>query len=277
MGCVETFTVYHGDCLDVMRGFPSDSVNLIVTSPPYADARQGTYGGVPADEYVDWFLPRSEQMLRVLAPDGSFCLNIKEKCVNGERHTYVLDLIVALREQGWRWTEEYVWHKTTAMPGRWPNRLRDAWERILHFTKQPVFKMRQDNVRVPVARSTVERYRTLADKDFTRQASATGSGFGMRREQFANTEMVLPSNVLHFSPVASNTGHSAPFPRKLPEFFINLFTDTGDIVLDPFLGSGTTYEAAQYLMRQPVGIEIDEGYADRAKQRTAQRPLDLFA
>ena len=273
---LETFAIHHGDCLDVMRKFPDASINLIFTSPPYADARQNTYGGVSPDGYVDWFLPRSEEMLRVLAPDGSFCLNIKERCVDGERHTYVLDLIIALRKQGWRWEEEYIWHKTTAMPGRWPTRLRDAWERVLHFTKQPRCKMRQDQVKVPVSEITAKRYRTLIEKDYARQSSATGSGFGMRREQFANAEKVLPTNVLHFSPVASNTGHSAPFPEKLPDFFIKLFTDTGDVVLDPFLGGGTTYQVAQHLLRKPIGIEINEEYIGMAKRRSAQKPLALY-
>ena len=275
-GGTDIFAIHRGDCLEVMRDIPDGSVNLIVTSPPYADARKHTYGGIAPDDYVDWFLPRSEQMLRVLAPDGSFCLNIKEKCVDGELHDYVIDLIKALRAQGWRRTEEYIWHKTTAMPGYWPTRLRDAWERILHFTKNPQFKMRQDQVKVPVAHATARRYQTLVEKDFTRQPSATGSGFGLRREQFADTEMVLPTNVLHFSPVASNTGHSAPFPAKLPEFFINLFTDPGDVVLDPFLGGGATYRAARGLMRRPIGIEMHQEYVDAARRSVAQGTLALY-
>ncbi|MFL6699203.1 MAG: DNA methyltransferase, partial [Vitreoscilla sp.] len=103
--------VVAGDCLEVLRTLPAARVDLIVTSPPYADQRASTYGGVTADDYVAWFLPRSEQFLRVLKPTGSFVLNIKEKAVEGERHTYVLELILALRRQGWLWTEEYVWHK----------------------------------------------------------------------------------------------------------------------------------------------------------------------
>src|SRR2546430_858746 len=91
-------TVYHGDCVDVLKNLPSESVDLIVTSPPYADQRTSTYGGIHPDHYVDWFLPRAQQFKRVLKPTGSFVLNIKEKAVNGERHTYVLELIIALRK-----------------------------------------------------------------------------------------------------------------------------------------------------------------------------------
>ena len=113
-----------GDCLDVLQRYPDQCIDLIVTSPPYADQRATTYGGIKPDDYVDWFLPRAAQFLRVLKPGGSFVLNIKEKAVNGERHTYVLELILALRKQGWLWTEEYIWHKKNCYPGKWPNRFR---------------------------------------------------------------------------------------------------------------------------------------------------------
>lgn len=90
---------------------------MIVTSPPYADRRIKTYGGVKPEEYVDWFLPIGRQLLRVLKPTGTFILNIKEKSENGERHTYVLELILALRKIGWLWTEEFVGTKKTPIQG----------------------------------------------------------------------------------------------------------------------------------------------------------------
>ena len=143
--------VIHGDCAEVMREqLDSDSVNLIVTSPPYADQRKNTYGGIHPDDYVDWWIPRADEMKRVLRPDGSLVLNIKERVVAGERHTYVLELILAMRKQGWLWTEEYVWHKRNCYPGKWPNRFRDAWERLLHFTLDRKFAMYQEEVMVPM-------------------------------------------------------------------------------------------------------------------------------
>lgn len=251
--------VHFGDCLDVLAGFPKDSVDLIVTSPPYADARRHTYGGIHPDDYVEWFCRRAEVMLSVLKPSGSFVLNIKEKAVEGERHTYVLDLILALkREVGFRWVEEYIWHKTTAAPGKWKYRFRDSWERLVHFSKTPDIKMNQDAVKVPVGDWTEKRLANMGCNDFTRQESATRSNVGRRISAWVNKQEVYPTNVLHRSPVAHNTGHSAAFPEWLPEFFILLFTDEGDVVLDPFLGSGTTYRVAERLGRIPVGIEIDE-------------------
>lgn len=248
--------VYIGDCMDVMAGLPDDSVDLIVTSPPYADARKHTYGGVAPEEYVEWFCERARQMLRILKPTGSFVLNIKERVKDGERHTYVLELILALkREVGFRWVEEYIWHKTTAAPGKWKYRFRDSWERLLHFSKTREVKMNQDNVKVPIGDWTKKRLKNMSENDLSRQESATKSKVGRRIAHWEGKNLVYPTNVLHKSPVAHNTGHSAAFPEWLPEFFIELFTDPGDVVLDPFLGSGTTYRVAARMNRRPIGIE----------------------
>lgn len=253
----DSITLFAGDCLDALTNVPSDSVDLIVTSPPYADARKRTYGGIRPDDYVEWFIPRAHEFYRVLAPTGSFVLNIKEKCVDGERHTYVLELIQALRSEcEFRWVEEYIWHKTTSAPGYWRNRFRDAWERCLHFTKERNFKMNQDAVRVPIGDWTESRLRKLGEADLTRHNSATGSGVGRKIAYWTGKETVLPDNVLYGSPVAHNTGHSAAYPEWLPEWFIKLFTDEGDVVLDPFVGSGTTLRVAQRMGRQSIGVEI---------------------
>lgn len=102
-----------GDCLDILKKQATNSIDLIVTSPPYADRRAKSYGGVKPEEYVAWFLPRADEFLRVLKPDGTFILNIKEKVEKGERHTFVIELILALRQHNWLWTEELIWHKKT--------------------------------------------------------------------------------------------------------------------------------------------------------------------
>ncbi len=110
--------IIKGDCLSVLRDMPSDFVDLIVTSPPYADSRKKTYGGVHPDKYVEWFMPITAELFRVLKPTGTFILNIKEKTVKGERHTYVIDSILEMRRQGWLWTEEFIWHKKNRHPSR---------------------------------------------------------------------------------------------------------------------------------------------------------------
>ena len=258
--------VLHGDCLDVLQEYPDAIFDLIVTSPPYADRRKNIYGGVSPDQYVDWFIARSKELYRVLKQTGSFIVNIKEKAENGERHTYVIELILAMRKQGWLWTEEYIWHKKNCYPGKWPNRFRDAWERCLHFTKQREFKMNQHAVMVPMGDWTDSRLKTLGKNDVIRFDSQVGSGFGKNIANWTNRAMAYPTNVLHLATECSNKKHSAAFPLALPEWFIRLFTDEGDWVLDPFMGSGTSLVAAKNLGRNAVGIDIIENYCTIATQ-----------
>ncbi|MFN7714279.1 MAG: DNA-methyltransferase [Pseudanabaenaceae cyanobacterium] len=249
-----------GDCLEVLKQLPNNSVNLIMTSPPYADSRRSTYGGVHPDQYVEWFLPIGLELQRVLKDDGTFILNIKEKAVNGERHTYVLELILALKKQGWLWTEEYIWHKKNCAPGKWPNRFRDAWERCLQFNKQKKFKMNQESVMVPTGDWAKTRLSKLGSNDQIRFDSQVGSGFGKNIANWVGRDMAYPTNVLHLSTECSNKNHSATFPKSLPTWFIKLFSDQEDVVLDPFAGSGTTCVAACELNRHYIGIEIKEEY-----------------
>jgi DNA modification methylase len=265
-GVATEASLYHGDARTVLREVESDSVDLIVTSPPYADQRKRTYGGIPPDDYVEWFMPISQELKRVLSPEGSFILNIKERVVDGERHTYVLELIQALRAQGWRWTEEYIWHKKNCYPGRWPNRFRDAWERCLHFTRRKHFKMFQDEVRVPTGDWAKSRLRNLSTTDRRRDESRVGSGFGKKIENWVGRDLAYPTNVLHLATECGNRNHSAAFPRALPDWFIRLFTETGDLVLDPFVGSGTSMLAALELGRSGVGIDINADYIAQARE-----------
>jgi len=271
---IETI-IENGDCLDVLKHYPDNSFHLIVTSPPYADSRSKTYGGIKPNEYVDWFIPRAKEFLRVLRPDGTFILNIKEKAVSGERHTYVLELILALRKQGWLWTEEFVWHKKNCFPGKWPNRFRDAWERCLQFNKSHTFNMYQDQVMVPMGDWAKTRLKNLSETDKSRDESRVQSGFGKNVSNWLERDMAYPTNVLHFATECYNKKHSAVFPKSLPVWFIKLFTKEHDWVLDPFAGSGTTAEVAQKMNRNSVGIEILPEYCSLAKERTTVYQLRL--
>ena len=266
-----------GDSREVLKTLDDNSVDLILTSPPYADRRKNTYGGIAPEKYVEWFLPISGQLLRVLKPTGTFILNIKEKTDKGERSTYVLELILALRNQGWLWTEEFIWHKRNCYPGKWPNRFRDAWERLLQFNKARHFNMYQEAVMVPVGDWASGRLRHLSETDKMRDNSKSGSGFGKNISNWLNRNKVYPTNVVQFATVCNNKNHSAAFPEELPEWFINLFTKEYDWVLDPFLGSGTTVEVAQRMERHSIGIEIMPEYVDMAKAKTLERKPSLFA
>src|SRR5579859_647523 len=248
--------IVQGDCQAILPQIPSDSVDLIVTSPPYADSRKNSYGGIHPDEYVQWFLPISAELLRILKPDGTFILNIKEKVVEGERHTYVIELILEMRRQGWLWTEEFIWHKKNCYPGKWPNRFRDAWERCLQFNKQRQFNMYQDSVMVPMGDWAKSRLKNLSETDKRRDESKVQSGFGKNVSNWLGRSLAYPTNVLHLATESSNKNHSAAFPIELPKWFIKLFTQEGDVVLDPFVGSGTSALAAKITGRHYVGIEI---------------------
>lgn len=255
-----------GDCLKILQDIPSSSINLIVTSPPYADNRKSTYGGVSPDKYVEWFLPISAELRRVLKDDGSFILNIKEKVVDGERHTYVLELILAMKRQGWLWTEEYMWHKRNSTPGKWSNRFRDSWERCLHFNKQKKFKMFQESVMVPMGDWAKTRLNSLGENDKVRFNSQVGSGFGKNISKWVGREKAYPTNVLHLATECGNKNHSAAFPKSLPTWFIKLFSEENDVVLDPFAGSGTTCIAAHELNRRFIGIELKREYFEIAEK-----------
>ena len=256
---IET-NLYLGDSKEVLKKIPSNSVDLIFTSPPYADQRKSTYGGIHPNKYVDWFLPISKQLLRVLKPTGTFVLNIKEKVLNGERSTYVMELILEMKKQGWLWTEEFIWHKKNSYPGKWPNRFRDSWERLLQFNKEKKFNMYQEEVMVPMGDWAKIRLKNLSDTDKLRDESKVGSGFGKNISNWMNRDKAYPSNVLHLATECNNKNHSAAFPEVLPEWFIKLFTKSGDTVLDPFMGSGTTNFVAQRMSRNSIGIEILSDY-----------------
>lgn len=266
--------LFLGDCSEELKRLVDDSVDLIITSPPYADQRKDTYGGISAHKYVEWFLPITQELMRVLKPSGTFILNIKEKVIDGERSTYVMELILEMRKQGWLWTEEFIWHKKNCYPGKWPNRFRDAWERLLQFNKNKKFHMYQDEVMVPMGNWAKSRLKKLSDTDKIRDNSKVGSGFGKNISNWLTREKAYPTNVLHLATECSNKNHSAAFPEELPEWFIKLFTKEYDVVLDPFMGSGTTVLVANRMKRHAIGIEIISDYYNMT--RKALKPAELL-
>jgi site-specific DNA-methyltransferase (adenine-specific) len=259
--------IFFGDCKEQLKHLLDNSVDLIVTSPPYADQRKNTYGGIHHEKYVEWFLPISTQLLRVLKPTGTFILNIKEKVVEGERSTYVMELILEMRKQGWLWTEEFIWHKKNCYPGKWPNRFRDAWERLLQFNKDRKFNMYQEEVMVPMGDWANSRLKNLSATDKIRDNSRVGSGFGKNISNWLERDKAYPTNVLHLATECNNKNHSAAFPEELPEWFIKLFTRENDTVLDPFMGSGTTLSVANRMRRNSIGIDIVLEYCEMVKKQ----------
>ena len=285
-----------GDCLDVMSGMPAGSVDLVVTSPPYADRRKKQYGGIPAGEYVKWFMPRASGMRRALRERGSLVIVIKEHTVEGERSEYVMDLVRAMRRGGWKWIDNYMWLKPNPPPGKWPARLKDGWEQCMHFSPTVRPSMYRDNVARPAAKRTVLDMDQNAKHDYEdnewasgsdsfavnrarvvksmcrdkKQYKSTGSRFNYNYSHDDNRMTALPSNVIEAAVGEERVGHPASFPVAVPDFFIRLFTKPGDTVLDPFCGSGTTLLAAAKLGRKYIGIDTSAEYCEMARRRVAK-------
>jgi len=255
-----------GDSREELKAYEGQ-VDLIVTSPPYADARHRHYDGVHPDEFVEWFMSFHEPFFNALKPTGSFVLNIKDKVVNGVRHRYVWRTIEALCERGWFAIDDYVWHKKNPMPGYWPTRLSDGWEYCFHLAKVKRPYMNQDAVRRDIGKWTETRLARLGKNDQSRHNSANASGFGRDLSRWVNKPKVLPSNVLSYALVGKNKGHPAVFPVDLPLFFIKLFCPKDGLVVDPFGGSGTTGLAALSAGRRCVLIDNNEQYCQAAIKR----------
>lgn len=262
--------IFFGDNREVLSKFPDGYFNLIMTSPPYADARKNHYDSIHPDRFVDFFLAFHDEFWRVLADDGSFVLNIKDKVIDGQRHRYVWKTIMELSERGWICIDDYIWNKPNAMPGYWPNRLRDEWEYCFHLTKNKKFKMYQESVKKPIGNWADKRLSNLTGKSLVRHNSENNSGFGRDLNKWVDKEFVLPGNVVSVPLIGKNMGHPAVFPIGLPEFFIKLFTTENDNVLDPFAGSGSTGIAALQNDRNAVLIDNKKEYIDVIKDRFAQ-------
>jgi site-specific DNA-methyltransferase (adenine-specific) len=259
-------TVVCGDSRAELKAYAGQA-DLIVTSPPYADARNRHYDSVHPDEFADWFMTFHESFWNALKPSGSLVINIKDKVVNGVRHRYVWHTVEALAAAGWLCVEDYIWHKTNPMPGYWPTRLRDGWEYCFHLARSRRPYMNQDAVRRPVGDWVESRLAKLGEHDLSRQNSANASGFGRDISRWVNKPTVLPSNVLSYALVGQNKGHPAVFPVDLPLFFIRLLCPEGGLVVDPFGGSGTTGLAALAAGRRSLLIDNNEHYCRAAVKR----------
>lgn len=259
-----------GDCRnpdDVARIVGDRKVNLAFTSPPYASQRkydEGTeFKPIPPDEYVAWFEAVQANVREHLTADGSWFVNIKEHCDDGQRSLYVKDLTIAhVRKWGWRFVDELCWERI-GLPGRYYGRFKNAWEPVFHFATSNGFTFHPERVghrssSVPVysLETNLNPVGSLTGVPATREQSRDRSSARETREGIA-----LPSNRLPpFS--TDGTEHSAAFPVGLPSFFVRAYTDVGDVVLDPFAGSGSTLLAATNHDRQGLAIEISPGYCD---------------
>ncbi len=281
---------------DVKRLMNGAEANCVITSPPYAMQRKNDYGGIPVDEYPGWFFQVASNIYRVLADSGSFFVNIKEHVEDGQRSLYVMKTIITLVEGGWRYVDQLIWTKP-GLPGGWSNRLRndfepvhfftkkekidwvvqlvdvdgeqleslpldlvDMYEDIFHFTKAKKIKFRP---RMVGKQSDLIRVSSKDNKSKGRTGNISVSGKFKRG-------IARPGNVLHIPGNTHSFKHSAIFPVKLPAFFIKLTTDVGDVIYEPFCGSGTTIIAAEQLGRNCYGMELSPAFCDLTVRRWEQ-------
>jgi DNA modification methylase len=280
-----------GDCrnADIIRALFGDALaNVVVTSPPYATQRKydATSGFKPVrpDDYVEWFGAVAAGVESILAPDGSFFLNIKEHADDGERDLYVKDLVIAHRRQwGWRFVDEFCWRKTdNGVPGGWGNRFKNAWEPIFHFCRQQSIRFRPKDVGhasddcFDYSPNNLKSHSGSGLLGTGARGSAAGKS-GAVDNDGRHEGVARPSNVIEVKSESSQGSHSAPFPRALVEFFVKAFSDAGDVVFDPFMGSGTTMSAAALLDRTGYGCEISPAYCDvivrRVMNLTGDTPI----
>jgi site-specific DNA-methyltransferase (adenine-specific) len=281
---IEVNKIYCENNLQTMARMPDGFCDMVLTSPPYAQARKSTYGGINADEYVTWFIPIAREIYRILSPKGSFILNIGDNTINGETHIYTFEIpIVLKRELNFKFIDPLIWHKKNAPPGAFVNRFKDSWEFCYHFSKTLDITFNPQAVARPSKQVSIERalrhketheMKSLSGSGFTnpsatisRRIRQNGSGVGTDDSRLAEAITALPCNVLYLSPETTNTGHSAAFPSTLPSFFIQAFSNENDLIYDPFMGSGTTAIAAHQLNRRWIGSEISQEYVTLAEKR----------
>lgn len=259
--------IYNIDCLEGMRMMDEKSVDLIITSPPYSNMKSYIdFKGIHPDDYVDWFMPIIKESFRILKPSGSFILNINDKVENGFRHPYVYDLISEVHKQTeFKMYDRLFWNKKKFIPN--PYRFGDKIEYIFWFVKNKKFKFYMDEMRVEYNERSINRMKYKLKSRYARtEENQIDSKY---KEWSPNQKGALPSTLVDISSEAKRVSnkHVAVFPEALVEYFIKGTTDIGDLVLDPFMGSGTTGVVCKKLNRNWLGFEISKEYIEEANLR----------
>jgi site-specific DNA-methyltransferase (adenine-specific) len=268
------WTVHHGDCVDVIATLPPQSIDAVITSPPYAMQRAATYGGVPEAEYPAWTVAWMEQVRRVLKPNGSVVINIRPHVRNGQISDYTLRTRLALREAGWCEVDELIWFKRSAPPTGSPRKPRRSWESLHWFALhgQPWSDAKA------AGKAPVEPPRRRIAARAERQGWDHGLVGGQTEPAIARVRDVVEVNLgRHSQWDEANAHHPAPYPWQLAEWIAKLVCPPGGVVLDPFSGGASTGVAAVRNGWGYVGIEVVAEYAAMSRRRlgTCQPPLDF--
>ncbi len=272
---------YHGDARVLMETMPSDSVDLIVTSPPFALRRKKDYGNVDAAIYVDWFRPFGREFHRILKPAGSLVIDIGGSWNEGEptRSLYQYELLIDLTKLGFRLCQEFYWYNPARLPSpaEWVNvrriRVKDAVDPIWWLAKTPFPKADNKQVLKKYSDSMIQ----LLANGY--KAKLRPSGHDISGKFKRDRGGAIPPNLLTIANTESNSWYlracakaglkpnPARFPAKLPEFFLKFLSDPGGLVLDPFGGSNVTGEVAESLERRWLCFELVEEYLQGSRFR----------
>ena len=283
---------YLEDARSILQALPSNSVNAVVTSPPYALHFKKEYGNVEKEDYVEWFLHFAGQFHRILKDDGSFVLNIGGSYNKGlpTRSLYQYKLLIELVERiGFHLAQELYWYNPAKMPmpAEWVSvrriRVKDAVEHVWWLSKTPWPKANNRNVLKPYSadmirlnnrgvRATVRPSGHNIRKSFDKVDAGGAIAPNVFEHSFADDFLKFGNNAANdaYTLRCKEAGlkiHPARFPPTLPEFFLKLLTDEGDVVLDPFAGSNTTGRVAEQLNRRWLAIETVKEYLDASKYR----------
>lgn len=256
---LEVNKVYNYDCFDGIKQLEDNSVSLVVTSPPYAMQRKHQYGGVTEKDYPQWTVDWMELLKPKLKDNASVCINIRPHIKNGEISDYVLKTRLALREHGWKECEELIWIKPTSAPMGSIERPRRAWESILWFSKSNKPKC------YPKANGAVSNRIGFAGSKFE-EGGTSHIHAGQKPPTQSGVARCVDYIMVGTGNVEKGYNHPAMFPPELPEYLIKMLSDENDLVLDPFIGSGTTGRVAEKLNRKWIGFEISEEYCNIAKK-----------
>ena len=277
-----------GDCEELMKQLPDNSVDLIFTSPPYADQR--VYGNlkcatIAPDSYVEWFAPKAREMYRILKDDGSFILNINDKVVDGFQHLFVLDLVIYLcRVVNFHLVRDYVWYNPATPPNIYSSgkfgRTKKSHEYCYWFSKSDKWVFNLDAIRKPYGKS-MQKYLNGEGKGARRNNTRPSTHSFDCEKVWLDHGGADPGSIIQISNTASTDSffkmckelgikHPARFPVKLAEFFIKAGSNENAVVLDPFMGSGTTAVAAKRLSRHWIGFELNKDYCNLATRRVSE-------
>lgn len=266
-------TIYHGDCRSLLRDIPEGSIDLVFTSPPYDNARDGAYESVSLHDLVNV----GSECLRITKPGGVFVCNIDGPVIDKARSLTPFMAIIAWSElSGWRHLDTLVYRRNGA-PGAYHGRFRKDHEYMTVFVKDG-------------PRHTCNK-REIATK--SKHIGHIGHLTSVRRKDgvlakrrvsgwAAENNMTMPGTVWSYGSVGKHhdpscdTGHPATFPEKLARDVLSVFSNPGDTVLDPFLGSGTTLRVARDIGRNGIGIELERKWCDVAAARIDKTEDTLF-